>query len=1011
MQNHRSFHPYIAEAYTAVHQWLATKPQVNGYQDIDCYSKCDDNKEPFKSAAAQYSLYFHTHYFKVIHTLENIITPEKLLTWIDHNRNICLVDVGCGAGAASMAFVEIILRLKEQEKIPHPVNIYCLGIDVNECTLAIYNQLITQVKSLVVSSKINLEFNISPRSIREAVLPVTGYLSQKREQWQQPFLCHVLMIHSTVVDLLSSQHKTQQKKYEQLQELGVEPDLIVSNYADYSQEYALAYKHLFEEVPIDRLSVITIGTKKDRASVQQMADALDQRFKSSHHNVESSSLNQEIQRVYYENPLGSYWRNMKTFIKVPKPSEFYVDISTIFSAKLQQDNDWHQVISTENIERAWVCTRKYLFEESLFDEVEIRLFEINLEDNIDRLQKQLIAYVQEEAHKEDYIPYNFVKSSSSTRPKGLSRMEVEIISTAIIQKLGGKASRLQGNSYAYRLPAQRERETEYLYENWFTAYSLFLSDLRMNAQKYENGVVIRVDIESYYTRIVQDSLLELTKDLTESERIRWLLKILLSKQLDEHQVGYGITQGSIGSAFYANLYLKQLDLRFGTQPSDNEWKVMFSRYMDDMILFVPDADDVTAVLDTLNQELEKLNLNLNKEKTEIYDRVSDFVESIKEDDLFKQFSQEFDRVMNGLWIGTAQYRKEFAGAYRNNDYLWGHLIEQYQECLCSINIYIKVPDVSRRIYKYLFNTKKRRKDLKRELKLNLPPLPSEGRQMSSGEWAYDFQQLNSEWIGEKDRLRTKFINLFRESLKEIEEIEEIKKAPSELKNIRRQRTLKTYIRFAVNKLLILGFTEIVRDVVEILCEKPWVLREPLQILESLAIQGYLVELIEVIAYYQNRSHKMSEYIRSVSLRAIRFLPTINEYAWEKVVEYSINGTLVERLMATETWLCLAYNNLCDHLVQDSHIEDVSIALHSEPLPKARLKKNYLLILGLYKRDAISDESVDNNDYMLCEAYKMALQGTIENLFEDYEPKIIRDKYYSGKDQSNGDGEAEVSPFS
>jgi hypothetical protein len=48
--------------------------------------------------------------------------------------------------------------------------------------------------------------------------------------------------------------------------------------------------------------------------------------------------------------------------------------------------------------------RKYLFEGSLFDEVELRLFEINLEGNINRLQKQLIAYVQEEAHKEDYIP-------------------------------------------------------------------------------------------------------------------------------------------------------------------------------------------------------------------------------------------------------------------------------------------------------------------------------------------------------------------------------------------------------------------------------------------------------------------------------------------------------------------------------------------------------------------------------------------------------------------------------
>ena len=32
MQNHRSFHAYIADAYTAVHKWLATKPQVNEYQ-------------------------------------------------------------------------------------------------------------------------------------------------------------------------------------------------------------------------------------------------------------------------------------------------------------------------------------------------------------------------------------------------------------------------------------------------------------------------------------------------------------------------------------------------------------------------------------------------------------------------------------------------------------------------------------------------------------------------------------------------------------------------------------------------------------------------------------------------------------------------------------------------------------------------------------------------------------------------------------------------------------------
>ena len=94
---------------------------------------------------------------------------------------------------------------------------------------------------------------------------------------------------------------------------------------------------------------------------------------------------------------------------------------------------------------------------------------------------------------------------------------------------------------------------------------------------------------------------------------------------------------------------------------------------------------------------------------------------MKEDDLFAEVQQEFDKVMNGLWITNYLYRHEFGGAYRNNNNdLWRHLLDQYKKCLCSIKIYIKVPDLSRRIYKYLFDSKKRQNDLKREIELNFP---------------------------------------------------------------------------------------------------------------------------------------------------------------------------------------------------------------------------------------------------------------------------------------------------
>ncbi len=144
-------------------------------------------------------------------------------------------------------------------------------------------------------------------------------------------------------------------------------------------------------------------------------------------------------------------------------------------------------------------------------------------------------------------------------------------------------------------------------------------------------MIICVDIESFYTRIIQDRLIELAgKELTESKRIRWLLKLLLSKNLDEHEIGYGITQGNIGSGFYANLYLKSIDDKFGIEPKDNEWDVNLIRYVDDIILIIPDKNDEKEVLEVLKEELEKLGLKLNESKTERYDNVSEFIETLED---------------------------------------------------------------------------------------------------------------------------------------------------------------------------------------------------------------------------------------------------------------------------------------------------------------------------------------------------------------------------------------------
>ena len=149
---------------------------------------------------------------------------------------------------------------------------------------------------------------------------------------------------------------------------------------------------------------------------------------------------------------------------------------------------------------------------------------------------------------------------------------------------------------------------------------------------------------------------------------------------------------------------------------------------------------------------------------------------------------------------------------------------------------------------------------------------------------------------------------------------------------------------------------------------------------------------------------LSEYIRAVTLRGIRFLPAINKYVWEKIVEYSTTGTTIECLMATETWLHLSH--VAHQFTTDDHINAVYQALESDPPPVKRLRKNYILILGMYDKKINMEVLGKDSDYMLDEALKVALEGSNSDLFEYEEPKIIRDRYYSGKRQSNADGESD-----
>lgn len=1001
---YRQFHPLVADAYTAVHQWLEIKVQdANGYKLLPYNNLKQKLQETdWKHIAFQYYALFPTHYFKAAHSLEFILKEEQLISWLRHKQKVCILDIGCGAGAASAAFLETVIRLKEQGKLTNEVNIILIGVDPSHRAIGLYIQMMTNLKS-ASSHLINLEFKSVIEGFPNAINDINIYLRNELLSSDFPCLSNVLVMQVNVISPFAQIYRNSQADFEELRALGIDVDeSTTENNLGLGTSEAQAYKQLIESVPIDFMHILTIGTKNMEKQVQigtNSETTLDERIKemvNTLHQIVGNrhSVNQISSgnySVYFNNPQNCHWRD-KSIIQYN--AKFYTDFLSICSADLAEDRDWNGVISLDNLRLAWARARNNLLREALCDETEIRLFERNIEVRLSDLNEQLNAYYDDVALTNDLISYKVPKNAKCIRPKGLSRIEEEILSVAIIQKLGDKTSKLRGSSYAYKISTKHNsRDTEYLYEYWFEAYCYYMKKARDSASNYPNGAILRVDIESFYTKIIQDQLCtELSREITVSERVRWLIRLLLSKNIDEHELGQGITQGSIGSGFYANIYLTSIDVKFGT---GNEWGVEFHRYVDDMIIIIPNPEDMDIIESILTDELQKLGLNLNDKKTEKIYEVSSFLEQCNDDELLDQLNERFDSVVNPLWILNSEHRAIFSSSY-HNDELWWHNIERYQQCLRAIRIYTHKTDLSRKIYKYLFNKKSRDRDLSKqkqflglegELKSTQPP--EEDSFTAIIQWAASFTSSNNIWDNHRDELRRDLVKLFQDSWQSLQE--------SDGSNSNEIRKLQRYIRFALYRLSLLGLEDIRGVLMEILCKEFWIIRDPLNVLENLARQGYLAEIRSLLVYYQNLEQS-AEYLKAITIRAMRFLPNIDAQEWELIVEFATisdgSVSIAERLMATETWLYLGHKY--NEFQRSHHIEAVKTALRFEPRPPSRLEKNYLLILGQFEPNSVQEFSVNVNDPMLVSARNLALEGNPSDIFDLPELKILRENYYSGQ---------------
>jgi hypothetical protein len=251
-----------------------------------------------------------------------------------------------------------------------------------------------------------------------------------------------------------------------------------------------------------------------------------------------------------------------------------------------------------------------------------------------------------------------------------------------------------------------------------------------------------------------------------------------------------------------------------------------------------------------------------------------------------------------------------------------------------------------------------------------------------------FRERNLDWMSEKEKLVAELSSVLTDAWNMLSMPEPLPAFD--------QRKMEIRLRFALSRLGNLGFVQVVDKVLEILQESPWITKSLSSLVESLARQGYAEELLDIFSYYRHDSREMCEYIRAVLLRAMRFLPVVYEEHWDIIVEYSVQGSLVEQLMASETWLFLS--SVPGFLEQ----EELCIVIREE-LTKSvphRLAKNYLLILSEY------DSEIPRHDFeatlTLRQAYQLSSRRDAHVLLNYVEPSLIRGQFYGGRRPGDSD---------
>src|SRR5919106_1972506 len=135
--------------------------------------------------------------------------------------------------------------------------------------------------------------------------------------------------------------------------------------------------------------------------------------------------------------------------------------------------------------------------------------------------------------------------------------------------------------------------------------------------------VIDVDLKSYFDNVRHHLLLQKLAKRVQDPRVLYLVKQILKANGKT-----GVPQGGVLSPLLANLYLNELDQAMEEEMAKRRragrWeRVLYTRYADDMVVLVDGYPQwqphIAMIQRRLGQELRKVDIGINEEKTKVVD--------------------------------------------------------------------------------------------------------------------------------------------------------------------------------------------------------------------------------------------------------------------------------------------------------------------------------------------------------------------------------------------------------